>query len=231
MNRTHGVNAAWLHGVYEAGNFTMRYEVSDEMVADIFTKAFRELPKWQHAVNLIGMGVRTSGGNIAVPYGSSAAKKAQANKGKSNNSGAAKPKSKDFWDNSEEGWLVTCHVEPRQCLATPFGLVDSPQPGELTGRRVTEIQYLSGQYTDRDEHFESWDESFAHSPLKEQWMGLTKYELAEKKTKKVQKKTPSASWSDRNANQNANIGPNINIPISISSIKLGKELPKGSLTD
>ena len=80
VSRTHGVNAAWLYDVYEAGNFTMRYEVSDEMVAGIFTKAFKELPQWQHAVNLIGMGVRTGGGNILVRLGSPASEKAQAEK-------------------------------------------------------------------------------------------------------------------------------------------------------
>ena len=52
------------------GNCKIKYKVSDGMVAHVFTKVFREVPKWQHAVNLVGMADRTGGGDTPAPVGS-----------------------------------------------------------------------------------------------------------------------------------------------------------------
>ena len=58
-------------------HFQMGYQISEDLVADILTKVFRDVPKWQHAVNLVGMGVRTGAGDTPAPRGSKKAKKSK----------------------------------------------------------------------------------------------------------------------------------------------------------
>ena len=53
LGRTHAVDVAWLHERYEADVFELRYEQSENMSADIFTKAFTDKDKWAHACRLI----------------------------------------------------------------------------------------------------------------------------------------------------------------------------------
>ena len=42
ISRTHGVNIQWLHDAYQRQLFGMKIAKTDEQVADIFTKHFRE---------------------------------------------------------------------------------------------------------------------------------------------------------------------------------------------
>ena len=46
---------AWLHDLYKKKHFGVVYTRTEAMCADIFTKCFRELPKWQQAIRLIGI--------------------------------------------------------------------------------------------------------------------------------------------------------------------------------
>ena len=41
------------HGDHAVG--TMQHCASDDMKADVFTKSFVEVPKWEHAISLIGL--------------------------------------------------------------------------------------------------------------------------------------------------------------------------------
>ena len=65
ISRTHGVNIGWLHDLYRRQLFGLTYSRTEAMCADIFTKTFRELPKWLHAIKLIG--IRPSGTLPAAP--------------------------------------------------------------------------------------------------------------------------------------------------------------------
>ena len=56
MSRTQGVNVSWLHDLYKKKTFGVVYTRTEAQCADIFTKTFRELPKWQQAVRLIAIG-------------------------------------------------------------------------------------------------------------------------------------------------------------------------------
>ena len=40
LARTHRVSISWLNEVVRAGTFTFMYNTTDDMAADIFTKAF-----------------------------------------------------------------------------------------------------------------------------------------------------------------------------------------------
>ena len=63
--RTHGVNVGWLHDLYKRRIFGLQYTRTEAMCADIFTKTFRELPKWLHAIKLIG--IRPAGAPPEAP--------------------------------------------------------------------------------------------------------------------------------------------------------------------
>jgi hypothetical protein len=45
LHRTHRVSVAWLHEIFLSDEFTIKYEVSAKMAADIFTKAFTDKGK------------------------------------------------------------------------------------------------------------------------------------------------------------------------------------------
>ena len=68
--RTHKINLGTAYEAFADLGAELEYVETDKQVADVFTKVFREVPKWQHAVNLIGMAVRTGGGDTPVPVGS-----------------------------------------------------------------------------------------------------------------------------------------------------------------
>ena len=56
LNRTHRVNVSWLCEVFrDLNEVELKYCKTDEMAADIFTKAFTNLIKWNAALDLIGI--------------------------------------------------------------------------------------------------------------------------------------------------------------------------------
>ena len=56
LNRTHRVNVSWLCEVFRnLKGVELKYCKTDEMAADIFTKAFTNPMKWNAALNLIGI--------------------------------------------------------------------------------------------------------------------------------------------------------------------------------
>jgi hypothetical protein len=55
MGRTHRVDLAFLHECLLAGQFSIEYCETTKMAADVFTKAFSNAQKWQHACSLIGL--------------------------------------------------------------------------------------------------------------------------------------------------------------------------------
>ena len=128
---------------------------------------------------LIGMGIKTGSGNAPAPVGSCAADVAQ-NKREDATAGAARTKSNDFWDGSEEGWIGSVHVDTRLALAIPFGTKGSPEPRDFSGRRVAEFQFVEDEITERDDTMTAWEKRFAHASLRGPWVGITKFELVRK---------------------------------------------------
>ena len=61
ISRTHGVNIQWLHDVYAKGDLQMMYTRTEAQCADIFTKNFRDVSKWNKAVQDIGVAPKGSG--------------------------------------------------------------------------------------------------------------------------------------------------------------------------
>ena len=59
------MNVGWLHDLYKRRIFGLQYTRTEAMCADIFTKTFRELPKWLHAIKLIG--IRPAGAPPQAP--------------------------------------------------------------------------------------------------------------------------------------------------------------------
>ena len=55
LGRTHGVSVSWLHEVCNRGDIELVYEESSRMCADIYTKAFTDVAKWQTACWLINI--------------------------------------------------------------------------------------------------------------------------------------------------------------------------------
>ena len=55
LARTHGVSVAWLHEQFCSGTFRLRYEVSERMAADVFTKAFTDSARWEAACWLVNV--------------------------------------------------------------------------------------------------------------------------------------------------------------------------------
>ena len=55
LARTHRVSVAWLHETFSRQNTCLMYEASSKMCADIYTKAFTEVTKWQAACDLINI--------------------------------------------------------------------------------------------------------------------------------------------------------------------------------
>ena len=53
LGRTHGISIAWLHEILTLhGNIKLVYEQSHLMTADIYTKAFSDPARWEHALLL-----------------------------------------------------------------------------------------------------------------------------------------------------------------------------------
>ncbi len=50
-----GVSLSFLHQAFESDTMNMVYQHTDGQKADIFTKVFKEIAKWKHAVSLIGI--------------------------------------------------------------------------------------------------------------------------------------------------------------------------------
>ena len=55
IGRTHGVQIGWIHETFKRGTAVLHYVPTDKQRADMFTKMFREVAKWNSAVELIGM--------------------------------------------------------------------------------------------------------------------------------------------------------------------------------
>ena len=56
LHRTHRVSVRWLYARFrDTASATMDYELSERMCADIYTKAFTDSVKWEHACDLIGV--------------------------------------------------------------------------------------------------------------------------------------------------------------------------------
>ena len=55
LSRTHGVSVAWLHEQFSGGKLRLHYERSDRMRADLLTKAFTDLARWEAACWLINI--------------------------------------------------------------------------------------------------------------------------------------------------------------------------------
>ena len=56
VSRTHDVSVKWLSQAFrEEPQIELNYICSKEQCADIFTKAFDDASKWEHAVSLIGL--------------------------------------------------------------------------------------------------------------------------------------------------------------------------------
>ena len=49
------MDLAFLHECLQNGHFTIEYCDTKRMAADVFTKAFTNLQKWEHATSLIGL--------------------------------------------------------------------------------------------------------------------------------------------------------------------------------
>ena len=58
IGRTHDVSVKWLHDQFLSKKHRLRLVNCDteEQSADVFTKAFEDRVKWQHACRLIGFG-------------------------------------------------------------------------------------------------------------------------------------------------------------------------------
>ena len=55
LTRTHGVHVSWLHDLWERNIFGVTYTRTEAQCADVFTKTFGDVVKWQGAIELIGM--------------------------------------------------------------------------------------------------------------------------------------------------------------------------------
>ena len=70
IGRTHRVSVAWLKEVCDTDKIALDYTASGDMAADIFTKGFAECDKWQHACQLVRIGLDKDAlrAAIAVPF-------------------------------------------------------------------------------------------------------------------------------------------------------------------
>ena len=53
--RTHRISVAWLYERFRQGDLKLVYEESAKMCADIYTKAFTDVSKWNEVRDLIGV--------------------------------------------------------------------------------------------------------------------------------------------------------------------------------
>ena len=55
VKRTHSVSVSWLHEVFKKPDVQFAYELSSNMAAGIYTKAFTDPQKWQLVCGLINV--------------------------------------------------------------------------------------------------------------------------------------------------------------------------------
>ena len=55
ISRTHGVNVAWLHEIFQRPEYRLCYQPTLGQCSDIFTKPFTTAAAWRHACDLIGV--------------------------------------------------------------------------------------------------------------------------------------------------------------------------------
>ena len=55
LSRTQGVIIGWLRDLYKKNLFNVMYSRTESQCADVFTKCFKDLPKWEQAYRMIGM--------------------------------------------------------------------------------------------------------------------------------------------------------------------------------
>ena len=55
MGRTHRVQSAWLHEVFQEPDCILSYQPTDGQASDIFTKAFTDVDKWSSVCGLVGL--------------------------------------------------------------------------------------------------------------------------------------------------------------------------------
>ena len=55
LMRTHRISVAWLYERFQQGDLKLVYEESAKMCADIYTKAFTDVKKWNEVRDLIGI--------------------------------------------------------------------------------------------------------------------------------------------------------------------------------
>ena len=55
LSSTQGINIGWLHDLYKKELFNVMYSRTEAQCADVFTKCFKDLPKWEQAYRMIGM--------------------------------------------------------------------------------------------------------------------------------------------------------------------------------
>ena len=66
VGRTHGIDIGWLHERYAEKQITVNECHTDNMRADIFTKAFESDVKWERALKLIGHWCPNTPANLAL---------------------------------------------------------------------------------------------------------------------------------------------------------------------
>ena len=66
VGRTHGIDIGWLHERYAEKQITVNECHTDNMRADIFTKAFESDVKWERALKLIGHWYPDTPANLAL---------------------------------------------------------------------------------------------------------------------------------------------------------------------
>ncbi len=55
LNRTHRISISWLHEVCSSSQVNLQYAETDDMAADIYTKAYTNVAKWQAVCLMINM--------------------------------------------------------------------------------------------------------------------------------------------------------------------------------
>ena len=67
LNRHHRISVGFLHEVFQRSDWELLYTPSEEMCADIFTKAFSDPTKWRAARMLVNIASKTELNELLVP--------------------------------------------------------------------------------------------------------------------------------------------------------------------